>query len=153
MSSVLTGLSGVVCLMDGVLVFGKNQAEHDEHLEAVLKRLVSAGVTLNTNKCEFSKSELKFLGHIVNQHGVQADLDKAKAILKIQPPKNISEMRRFVGTTNQLSKFVPCSAELMKPLTELLSSKRVFQWVPSQSKAFADIKEKLTNAPLLALYV
>ena len=53
---------------------------------------------------------------------------------------------------NQLSKFVPCSAELMKPLTELLSSKRVFQWGPSQTKAFTDIKEKLTNAPLLALY-
>ena len=54
--------------------------------------------------------------------------------------------------TNQLLKFVPCRAELMKLLTELLSSKQVFQWGPSQSKAFADIKEKLTNAPLLALY-
>ena len=69
-----------------------------------------------------------------------------------QLPKNISEMRRFVGMTNQLSKFVPCSAELMKPLTKLLSSKRVFQWGPSQTKAFTDIKEKLTNVPLLALY-
>jgi len=51
--------------------------------------------------------------------------------------------------TNQLSKFIPCSAELMKPLTELFSSKK---WGPNQSKAFADIKDKLTNAPLLALY-
>jgi len=150
MSSALNGLSGVVCLMDDVLVFSKNQ--HDEHLEAVLKRLVSAGVTLNTKECKFSKAELKFLGHIVNQHGVQADPDKTKAISKMQPPKNISEMRRFVGMTNQLSKFVPCSAELMKPLTELLSSKQIFQWGQSQSKAFADIKEKLMNAPLLALY-
>jgi len=81
MSSVLAGLSGVVCLMDNVLVLGKNQAKYDEHLEAVLKRLVSAGVTLNTNKYEFSKSELKFLGHFVNQHGVQADPDTTKAIL------------------------------------------------------------------------
>jgi len=61
-------------------------------------------------------------------------------------------MRRFVGMTNQLSKFVPCSAVLMKSLTELLSSKIVFQRGPSQTKAFADIKEKLTNAPVLAPY-
>ena len=97
MSSVLTGLSGVVCLMDDVLVFGRNQMEHDEHLHAVLKWLVSVGVTLNTNKCEFSKSELKFLGHIVNEHGIQVDPDKTKAILKMQPPKNISEMRRLLA--------------------------------------------------------
>jgi len=106
MSSVLSGFSGVVCLMDDVLVFGKNQTEHDENLHATLKRLSSAGVILNTNKCEISKPELKFLGHIINEHGVQADPDKTKAILKMQPPKNISEMRRFFGMTNQLSKFV-----------------------------------------------
>ena len=77
MSSVLSGLLGVVCLMDDVLVFGKNQIEHDENLHTVLKRLSSAGVTY---KCEFSKPELKFLGHIVNEHGIQADPDKTKAI-------------------------------------------------------------------------
>ena len=56
MSSVLNGLSGAVCLMDDVLVFGRDQAEYDEHLEAVLKQLVSASVTLNIKKCKFSKS-------------------------------------------------------------------------------------------------
>ena len=92
MSSVFSKLSGVVCWMNDVLVFGKDQIEHDENLHTVLKWLSSAGVTLNTNKCEFSKPELKFLGHIVNEHGIQADPDKTKAILKTQPPKNISEM-------------------------------------------------------------
>lgn len=61
-------------------------------------------------------------------------------------------MLHFVGMTNQLSKFIPCIAELMKPLTELLSSKCSFQWGPSQSKAFGRIKEKLTKPSLLALY-
>ena len=53
--------------------------------------------------------------------------------------------------TNQLSKFIPCSAELMKPLTELLNSKCSFPWRPNQSEAFARIKEKLTKPSLLAL--
>ena len=152
MSSLLNGMPGVVCLMDDVLIFGKSQAEHDAHLEAVLKCLVSAGVTLNPDKCEFSNLELKFLGHIVNSHGVQVDPAKTDAILQIHPPKTVSELRRFIGMTNHLSKFIPCSAEVMKPLTELLSSKRIFCWETAQSEAFKKVKEKLTNTPLLALY-
>ena len=52
--------------MDDVLIFGNNQAEHDERIEKVLKRIESVGVMLNPDKCEFSKPELKFLGHIIN---------------------------------------------------------------------------------------
>ena len=152
MNSMLSGLSGVLCLMDDVLIFGKDQAEHDERLEKVLKRIETAGVTLNPNKCEFSKSELKFLGHFVNKQGVKADPAKTQAVLDMQPPKNVSEMRRFVGMTNQLSKFIPCSAEVMKPLTELLSSKHSFQWGPNQSEAFDKIKEKLIRPSILTLY-
>ena len=152
MSSLLQRLPGVVCMMDDVLIFSKDQGEHDARLETVLKCLVSAGVTLNPSKCEFSKPEVKFLGHIINHKGVIADPAKTNAILQMSPPKNVSEMRRFVGMTNQLSKFIPCSADLMKPLTELLSSKRTYLWGPSQKEAFAKVKEVLTNTPLLALY-
>jgi len=139
-------------MMDNILIFGKDQGEHDACLETVLKCLVSAGVTLNPSKCEFSKSEIKFLGHIINYKGVTADPAKTAAILQMSPPKNVSEMRRFVGMANQLSKFIPCSADLMKPLTELLSSKRMYSWGSSQREAFARVKEILTNTPLLALY-
>ena len=59
--------------MDGVLIFGKDQAKHDKRLERVLKRIETEGITFNSGKCEFSKSELKFFGHIIDQQGVQAD--------------------------------------------------------------------------------
>ena len=67
----------------------------------------------------------------------------------MQPPRNVPEMRRFIGITNRLSKFIPCSAKLMKPLTELLSSKHSFQWGPNQSAAF---EETLTRPSILTLY-
>ena len=70
----------------------------------------------------------------------------------MQPPGNVPEIRRFVGMTNQLTKFIPCSAELMKPLTELLSSKRFFQWGPNQSKAIVKIRETLARSSILTLY-
>ena len=147
---MLSGLPGVLCLMNDVLVFSKNQAEHDTHLEAVLKQMESAGIPLNPNKCEFSHSELKFLGHIINNQGVKVDPAKTKVILDMQPPNSVSEMRHFIGMANQLSKFIPCSAELMKPLTKPLSSKRSFHWGLSQTEAFARIKEKLTTPLILA---
>ena len=68
------------------------------------------------------------------------------------PPRNIPEMRYFIGMTNQLSKFIPCSAEMMKPLTKLLSSKCSFRWGPNQSTAFDKIKETLTRPSIFILY-
>ena len=95
---------------------------------------------------------MKFLGHIINHQGVTADPAKTKAIFEMKPPKNLSELRRFAGMTNQLSKFIPRSADLMRPLTELLSSKCMYSWGPGQIQAFAKVKEVLTNTPLLAFY-
>ena len=63
---MLVGLQGVHCLLGGVLVYGQDQEEHDKRLEAVLQQMQSAGVTLNPEKREFSKDQLKFFGHIAN---------------------------------------------------------------------------------------
>ena len=73
MSTILGGLPGVLCQMDDILVFGRNTAEHNQRVEAVLKRIRDAGVTLNKDKCEFGKSRLSFLGHTIDRDGVHAD--------------------------------------------------------------------------------
>ena len=65
MSKILSGLKGVLCLMDDVLVFGRDMKEHDERLTAALNRIKAAGATLNPSKCQFRKSQLKFLGHLL----------------------------------------------------------------------------------------
>ena len=73
MSEVLAGLEGVLCLMGYVLDFGKSAEEHDARLLAVLQLIQQAGVTLNPDKCEFNKTSLNFLGHLLDHRGVQAD--------------------------------------------------------------------------------
>ena len=65
MNTILDGLAGVLCLMDDILIFGKDQKEHDTRLTAALERIQAAGVTLNKDKCEFNKTSLTFLGHTV----------------------------------------------------------------------------------------
>ena len=76
MSDILTGLEGVVGMMDDVLVHGRTTEEHDEHLDKVLQKLEEAGLTLNCQKCHFSKPQVKFLGQIVDKDGVRPDPEK-----------------------------------------------------------------------------
>ena len=86
--------------MDDILVFGKTQNENDKHLEALLRQIKEANVTLSQQKCEFSKTKLTFLGHVIDTDGIRADPKKAKAIVNINPPTSLSQLRRFVGLRN-----------------------------------------------------
>ena len=140
------GLPGVLCLMDNVIVFGANKEEHEARLTATLRQIEAAGVTLNPRKCEFRKTSMKFLGHVVAGDGIRPDPDKTAAIQNMQAPTNVPELRRFLGMTNQMGKFSPQLAAMTQPLRELLTANREWVWGPSQEKAFASIKVEL-NLP------
>ena len=152
MSVLLDGMDGVICLMDDVLVYGKTQEEHDEQLVKILQRLEAAGLTLNREKCEFSQRQVKFLGQIVDKTGVRPDNAKVKAIREAPTPKNVSDVRRFLGMVNQLGKFSPNLAEKTRPLRELLKKDNTWLWGVPQRDAFAEVKEALIAAPVLALF-
>ena len=152
MSEILSGLEGVVCLVDDILICGKTQAEHDERLIAVLTRLSEAGLTLNKEKCELNRTSIKFLGQLVDETGVKPDPDKILAIQGMKPPTNITELRRFLGMINQLNKFSPNLADRTKPLRDLLSKKNHWVWGDEQDKAFREIKESLSSEEVLARF-
>ena len=152
MSNILSGLDGVVCQMDDVLVFGVDKTEHDKRLAEVLKRIAAAGATLNRDKCLFGQEKLKFLGHVIDKHGIAADPDKLSAILQMKAPTNVPELRRFMGMVNQFGKFSPSLATISQPLRELLSKNTVWVWGPTQKSSFDAVKKELTKPPVLALY-
>lgn len=79
MQRILEGLPDVGCQMGDIIVHGANQAEHDNRLEAVLTRLQDAKVTLNCDKCEFSRTTVRFLGQMVGKDGIRA------GPIKLQP--------------------------------------------------------------------
>ena len=152
MSEVLQGLEGVECSIDDVLVHGKNQAQHDERLIAVLKRVSEAGMTLNQDKCVFDVAEVKFLGHVINTRGIQPDPEKLKAIADLPPPTSVSEVRTFLGMINQLSKFAEHLANKSKPIRDLLIKNNAWIWGAEQERAFDEIKRSLMQSPVLAKY-
>ena len=123
MSKILSGLEGIVCQMDDVLIFGRTKEEHDTRLMMALEKICSAGVTLNKEKCLLGQDSLKILGHVVNKNGISADPDKVTAIKQMEAPKNISALRCFLGMVNQLGKFSPKLATTTQPMRELLSKR------------------------------
>ena len=118
----------------------------------MLQRVKSAGVTLNRDKCVFSQSSVKFLGQIVDAHGVRPDPNKVTAIRGMAAPMNTTELRQYLGMINQLSKFTPNIVELTKPLRELLSKKNEWTWNEIHQKAFSKLKDEVSTQPVLALY-
>ena len=97
-------------------------------LEAVLMRLLEAGVTLNLEKCEFSTHRVKFLGHIISSSGIEADPEKLQAIADLPAPQNVKEVRTFLGMVNQLSKFSQQLAYKTKSNRDLLHKGNQWIW-------------------------
>jgi hypothetical protein len=145
MSQILSGIDGVVC-------HGRDEKEHTDRLNKVLQRIQSAGATLNPAKCEFQKTKLKFLGHLIDEEGIKVDPEKTIAIEKMATPTNVPELRRFMGMVNQLGKFSSNLAELTQPLRKLLSKNQTWIWGSAQEQAFKRVKEELSRPTTLTLY-
>ena len=89
---------------------------------------------------------------VIDRHDIRADPDKTTAVVKMEAPWNLTELRRFMGMLNQLGKFSPSLAEISQPLQALLSTQRAWIWSPQQEQSFAKVKEELTQPTVLALY-
>ena len=151
LSRILEDLDGTICQMDDILVHGIDQSEHDRRLRAVLLRLQEAGLTLN-DKCEFSKSSIRFLAHIIDGSGLHADPLKTSAIAQFPEPSDVNGLQRFLGMVNHLCKFVPRLADLSEPLRQLLHKDSSWVWEEPQQHAFQRIKEALLSSEVLAYY-
>ena len=118
-SSALEGLEGVRNISDDI-VYGQSQREHDERLEAVLKRLQDKHLTLNKGKCEFNKRKLEFFGYVFGENGMSADPKKCEVIKNAPPPTNVTELRSFLAMANYVSRFILDYSTITEPLRALL---------------------------------
>ena len=121
-------------------------------VRAVFKRLTDNGVTLNFENCEFSKSSITYLGHVVTANGIEADPAKVRAIKEMSQPTDVGHIRRFFGMANQLGKFSSTLSTFTQPVRDLLQKGDQWVWGPSQRAAFDAVKEELSKTPVLALY-
>ncbi|KAI9200511.1 hypothetical protein LWI28_009303 [Acer negundo] len=141
----------VVVYFDDILIYSKNLDEHVEHLKLVLGVLRAKKLFANLKKCTFCTDKLVFLGFVVSAKRIAVDEEKVKAIKEWPKPTNVGQVRSFHGLASFYRRFVRDFSSLAAPLTEVIKKNVGFKWGNEQEKAFNLIKEKLTNAPLLAL--
>lgn len=92
------------------------------------------------------------MGHQITSEGMRADPAKVEAVTKMPRPRNLTELRRFMGIVNFMAKFLPKIAVVMHPLHNLLKEDTTFQWSSHEQAAFEEVKTLLCNAPVLAFY-
>ncbi|KAI0995327.1 hypothetical protein K3495_g12855 [Podosphaera aphanis] len=137
--------------IDDVLVYTSgSKQEHDQKVRKVLERLMSAGLYLDPDKCEFAVKSVKYLGFIIRAGmGIQADPDKIRAITEWASPTTTTGVRSFVGFANYYRMFIPHFSEVAAPLTALTTKGVPFRWGDEQQKAFELLKSLFISAPIL----
>ena len=152
MDHLLPKLPGIVCFIDDILITGRTEKEHLSNLEAVLETLHKHGLRLKLRKCEFFKDSVEYLGQVVSKEGIHPSRKKIEAIVKVQPPKDVSELRSFLGMVNHYGKFIQFLSDLSAPLNRLLRKDTPWRWSRECQRSFQEIKEALISTKVLAHY-
>uniref|UniRef100_A0A2N9H4C4 Uncharacterized protein n=1 Tax=Fagus sylvatica TaxID=28930 RepID=A0A2N9H4C4_FAGSY len=134
--------------VDDMLVKSKEEDGHLDDLRETFQTLRKYQMKLNPSKCAFGVYSGKFLGFMVSQRGIEANPDKIKAILEMQPPKNTKEVQRLTGRIAALNRFMSRSTDKCLPFFKTL--KKAFEWTDECQQAFEELKKYLTEPPLLS---
>ena len=140
----------VACFIDDLCIYSKTPEEHLKHLTIIFEKLENAGLKLKMSKCSFFQSEVKYLGHVISGEGILPDQEKVSAIRKLQAPTTVKEVRSFVGMASYYRNFIKDFSELVQPITELTKKNKRFEWTSEHQKSFEALKNKLSEAPVLA---
>jgi hypothetical protein len=140
----------VVVFIDDILIYSKNEEEHEEHLRLVLQKLREHKLYAKFGKCEFWLKEVSFLGHIITNGCIAVDPSKVSDVLKWGPPRTVSEIRSFLGLTGYYRLFIEGFSKIVKPLTTLLEKVESSCGRACQSSS-EELKKRLTTTPVLVM--
>lgn len=152
MDSMLSGTKGTAAYLDDIIIGGKSEAECLERTREVLKRLENYGFHLRIDKCKFIIPELKYLGLILDSTGIRPDPAKIDAIDRMVEPRNVGELRSFLGAINWYRKFIPQMSSIQAPLENLLRKDVPFKFNDECKASFAKFKEMLKSDLVLTHY-
>uniref|UniRef100_A0A3Q1EKL9 Gypsy retrotransposon integrase-like protein 1 n=1 Tax=Acanthochromis polyacanthus TaxID=80966 RepID=A0A3Q1EKL9_9TELE len=163
-------LKEVLVYLDDLIVFSDSLEEHEQRLLRVLNRLKEYGLKLSPEKCKFFQTSVKYLGHIVSERGVETDPDKIHALKSWPVPRNLKELKSFLGFAGYYRRFIKGYSAIARPLNELTrgyvptsrsrkpsnlvqfhDTKQPFgeRWSTECQIAFETLIEKLTSSPVL----
>ena len=116
----------ILMYLDDILVFSRNWNEHECHVRKVLDVLKKEKLYVKLSKCEFGKTSLVYLGHIVGHGQVKIDPSKVEAIVNWPKPTSVTEVYNFLGVVQYWRRFIANFSIIVAPLYTLTSVKQVF---------------------------
>ena len=128
----------------------KDPLNHLQHLENVLERLQRNNLQVNGPKSTFCTTEAEFLGFLLTRKGVKPQLNKVEAVLKLQTPRNIKQVRSFIGMVNYYKDHIPRRSEQLTPLTALTKKNARFHWTLQCQNSFDSLRAYLAKRIVLA---
>ena len=151
MMKVLAGLQEYsLVYVDDVCIFSPDWYTHLQHLQSVFDRIRQHNLRLHPKKCFFALREIKYLGHVISEHGIKPDADKLKLIQHYPSPQNQKQLRSALGLMNYYRKFCKDYAKKTECLRQLLQHNIPFVWTEEHERAFQELKDMLCCAPVLA---
>jgi len=159
LTDIICGMYKLIFLtnyLDDLLCYSKTFDEHLDHLNILFASLRKYNVKINPKKCQFFRKKVKYLGYDITEEGISIDRERIKAILDIPIPRNIKELRRFMGIVSFCREYIDRISFYAKPMYDLIKSgkneRATFtssEWTQKQQKSFEYYKKALTSPPCL----
>ena len=151
MDELLGDLDFVRTYIDDILIVSDGTfQDHMSKLNTVLDRLQTAGFRANLRKCFFGRDELEYLGYQLTRDGIQPQPKKVEAIVRLKPPKNVKQLRHFLGMVNYYRDMWRRRSHLLAPMSALLSPKTKWNWTDECQESFEEMKQVMSQETLLA---
>ena len=121
MDRVLTGLLGneMFVYLDDIVIYSSSLREYEIKFRKLMERLRQANLKLQTDKCEFLRTEVCYLGHIISADGVRPDPAKVNAVRNFPIPKNAKNVKQFLGLAGYYRRSIQNFSNISKPLTKV----------------------------------
>ena len=153
MECILAGLDGVQVYLDDVIIWGSTEAEHDDRLQKVVRRMHERNVTLNWEKCKIRMPSVQFLGFTVSARGVSVSQDRGQGLRDMRQPSTRKQLQAMLGTLGFYSKFVKDFSTRVEPLRrQLRKDAPAFKWTNAMAVALDDVRDAILNSDLLAIF-
>src|SRR4051812_48194757 len=139
----------VVVYLDDILIYSPDLESHHQHLQQVFHILRCEKLYCKMSKCEFLKSSVEYLGHVISDKGIQVDHRKIENIQQWPAPRNLHELCSFLGLTNYYRRFIDRYAKQITALNRLLRKDQEYIWTDDCDQAMKFLQERMSNAPIL----
>lgn len=144
---VFEGINEVTVYFDDLIIATKTKQEHKDVLNKVVDRAINWEINFNSDKMQFMKKSVKYIGMIFSEDDVLPDPTLTEAVTRMREPKNATEVQQALGLGSYLTELIPNLANITGPMKNLIKKSSNWKWESNEIEAWIKFKESVCNPP------